>query len=119
MGRVDHSFNDRNTLFVRWLQADQNTREGDPLNARPQVFPGFPPLGEVFRSTKNLAISYRATISARVVNEFTAGFARFVFLFTQGEANPAFPDVPPYTSSPCGSNNAFNKTVCFPYPKSP
>src|SRR3989475_635353 len=105
MARVDHSFNDRNTVFVRWLQADQNTREGDPLNARPQVFPGFPPLGEVFRATKNLAISYRQTISSRVVNEFTAGFARFVFLFTQGEANAAFPDVLPFTSSPGGAIN--------------
>ena len=112
MGRVDHTFNDRNTLFVRWLQADQNTREGDPLNGRPQVFPGFPPLGEVFRSTKNLAVSYRTTISARVVNEFTAGFARFVFLFTQGEANPAFPDAPPYQSG-------FNNSVSLPYINTP
>src|SRR5438128_2476197 len=115
MGRIDHTFNDRNTLFGRWLQANQDTRDGDPLNSRPQVFPGFPPLGEVFRSTKNLAISYRRTISDRVVNEFTAGFARFVFLFTQGEANPAFPDVLPFTSSPGGANNAFNNTVSFPY----
>jgi len=116
MARIDHSFNDRNTVFVRWLQAEQNTRQGDPLNSRPQVFPGFPPLGEVFRATKNLAISYRQTISSRVVNEFTAGFARFVFLFTQGEANPAFPDVLPFTSSPGGgTSNAFNNTVSFPY----
>ena len=79
-------FNERNTVFVRWLQADQNTRQGDPLNARPQVFPGFPPLGEVFRATKNLAISYRQTISSRVVNEFTAGFARFVFLVYAGRS---------------------------------
>src|SRR5215467_7658681 len=98
MARVDHNFNDRTTLFVRWLQADQNTREGDPLNSRPQVFPGFPPLGEVFRATKNLSIGYRQTVSSRVVNEFTAGFARFVFLFTQGEAKPSCPDVLTFTS---------------------
>src|SRR2546425_4911446 len=119
MVRVDHSFNERNTVFVRWLQADNNTRQGDPLNARPQVFPGFPPLGEVFRATKNLAISYRQTISSRIVNEFTAGFARFVFLFTQGEANPAFPDVLPFTSSPGGTANAFNNTVSLPYINTP
>jgi len=112
MGRVDHNFNTDNNLFVRWLQADQNTREGDPLNARPQVFPGFPPLGEVFRSTKDLAVSYRRVISPRVVNEFTAGFARFVFLFTQGEANPAFPDVPPY-------QNGFNNMISLPYINTP
>jgi len=96
MVRVDHAFNEKNSMFVRWLQADQNTLEGDPLNGRPQVFPGFPPLGEVFRATKNLAISYRRTFSSRVVNEFTVGFARFVFLFTQGEANPDFPNIPPF-----------------------
>jgi len=112
-------FNERNTVFVRWLQADQNTRQGDPLNARPQVFPGFPPLGEVFRATKNLAISYRQTISSRVVNEFTAGFARFVFLFTQGEANAAFHDVLPFTSSPGGTTNAFNNTISLPYINTP
>ena len=120
MARVDHTFNDRNTLFVRWLQADQDTRAGDPLNARPQVFPGFPPLGEVFRATKNLAISDRWTISPRIVNEFTAGFARFVFLFTQGEANPAFPDVLPFNtnSTPGGTANAFNN-ASFPYINTP
>src|SRR3989441_10840568 len=85
----------------------------------PKCFPVFLRWGEVFRATKNLAISYRQTISSRVVNEFTAGFARFVFLFTQGEANPAFPDVLPFTSSPGGANNAFNNTVSFPYLNKP
>src|SRR5947199_496205 len=120
MARVDHTFNDRNTVFVRWLQADNNTRQGDPLNARPQVFPGFPPLGEVVRATKNLAISYRQTISSRVVNEFTAGFARFVFLFTQGEANPAFPDVLPFntSSTPGGTANSLNN-ASLPYINTP
>jgi hypothetical protein len=96
--RVDHNFNANNSMFVRYLWSDYNTLKGDPLNGRPQVFPGdFPPLGEVFRRTSNLAISYRRVISPRVVNEFTAGFARFGFLFTQGEANPKWPDVPPFT----------------------
>ncbi len=94
--RIDHNFNANNSMFVRYLFSDYNTLEGDPLNGRPQVFPGYPPQGEVFRRTSNLAISYRRVISPRVVNEFTAGFARFGFLFTQGEANPAWPDVPPF-----------------------
>lgn len=71
-------------MFVRWLQSKYDTLKGDPLNGRPQVFPGFAPLGEVFRTTKNLAINYRRVFSPRVVNSFTAGFSRFVFLFTQG-----------------------------------
>lgn len=97
--RVDHNFNANNNILVRWLQADQDTLLGDPLNGRPQVFPGFPPLGEVLRRTKGLAVSYRRVISPRIVNEFTTGFSRFVFLFTQGEANPAFPDVVPFSFS--------------------
>src|SRR6516225_3505076 len=104
MYRVDHTFNENNTLFARWLQGHYDTLQGDPLNARPQVFPGFPPLGEVFRATRNLAVSYRHVFSPRVVNELTAGFSRFIFLFTQGEANPSFPDVPPYTFVNQGSS---------------
>jgi hypothetical protein len=96
MARIDHTFNDRNSMFGRYLFSDYNTLEGDPLNGRPQVFPGFPPLGEVFRRTSGLALSYRRVISPRVTNELTVGYARFQFLFTQGEANPAFPNVPPF-----------------------
>lgn len=107
--RVDHNFNQTNSMFVRYLFSDYNTLKGDPLNGRPQVFPGdFPPLGEVFRRTSNLAISYRRVFSPRVVNEFTAGYARFKFLFTQGEADPRFPDVPPYDFNTV--NEPFNNT---------
>jgi hypothetical protein len=97
MFRIDHTFNANHSIFGRYLHATQDTREGDPLNGRPQVFPGFPPLGEVERRTKNLAINWRWVVSPHVVNEFTMGFARFVFLFTQGEANPTWPDVVPYS----------------------
>lgn len=94
--RVDHNFNENNSMFVRYLWSDYNTLKGDPLNGRPQVYPDNPPLGEVYRRTSNLAIGWRRVISPRVVNEFTAGFGRFGFLFTQGEANPEWPDVPPF-----------------------
>src|SRR2546425_106476 len=94
--RIDHNFNANNSMFVRYLFSDYNTLKGDPLNGRPQVFPGYPPQGEVFRRTSNLAISYRRVISPRVVNELTVGYGRFGFLFTQGEANPKWPDVPPF-----------------------
>jgi hypothetical protein len=94
--RIDHNFNENNSIFGRYLWSDYNTLKGDPLNGRPQVYPDNPPQGEVFRRTSNFAISYRRVISPRVINEFTAGFARFGFLFTQGEANPAWPDVPPF-----------------------
>jgi len=95
--RIDHNFNANNSIFGRYLWSDYNTLKGDPLNGRPQVFPGTPPLGEVFRRTSNFAVSYRRVISPRMVNEFTGGYARFGFLFTQGEANPAWPNIPPFT----------------------
>jgi hypothetical protein len=108
--RVDHNFNANNNMFVRWMQAGYNTLQGDPLNARPIVFPGLPPLGEVFRATKGLAISYRRVISPTIVNEFTTGFSRFVFLFSQGEANPTWPNVAPYS---------FAGSVTYPYNNNP
>lgn len=94
--RIDHNFNSNNSMFVRYLFSDYNTLKGDPLNSRPQVYPTGPPLGEVFRRTSNLAINYRRVLSSRMVNEFTAGYGRFGFLFTQGEANPKWPNVPPF-----------------------
>src|SRR2546422_11184865 len=94
--RIDHNFNANNSIFGRYLWSDYNTLKGDPLNGRPQVFPGGPAFGEVFRRTSNLALSYRRVISPRIVNELTVGYGRFGFLFTQGEANPKWPDVPPF-----------------------
>lgn len=94
--RIDHNFNENNSIFGRYLWSDYNTLQGDPLNGRPQVYPNNPPLGEVFRRTSNLALGWRRVINPRIVNEFTAGYGRFGFLFTQGEANPIWPDVPPW-----------------------
>lgn len=90
--RVDHTFGPNDSVFVRWLQNTFDTTHGDFLNARPQVYPGFPPLGEVNRLGKNLALSYRHNFSPTLVNELTAGFNRFAFVFTFGESNPNFPN---------------------------
>lgn len=90
--RVDHTFGPNDNVFVRWLQNTFDTKQGDFLNSRPQVYPGFPPLGEVNRLGKNLAISYRHSFSPTLVNEITAGFNRFAFQFTFGESNPNFPN---------------------------
>jgi hypothetical protein len=90
MARVDHTFSDNDSLFVRYLQNHYDTTEGDFLNARPQVFPGFAPLGEVRRLGKNLSVGYRHVFSPNLVNEFTTGFNRFAFTFTFGESNPNF-----------------------------
>lgn len=90
--RVDHTFGPNDSVFARWLQNTFDTKQGDFLNARPQVYPGFPPLGEVNRLGKNLAVSWRHSFSPSLVNEFTVGFNRFAFEFTFGESNPSFPN---------------------------
>jgi len=90
--RVDHTFGPKDSVFVRWLQNTFDTKQGDFLNARPAVYPGFPPLGEVNRLGKNLAISDRHNFSPTLVNELTVGFNRFAFQFTFGESNPNFPN---------------------------
>jgi hypothetical protein len=95
--RIDHNLTGSQSIFGRYLQATYDTLGGDPLNGRPVVFPGFPPQGEVFRDTKNFALGHRWTISPRLVNELTVGFGRFNFLFTQGEANPDFPNINPFS----------------------
>ena len=96
--RVDHIFNANNNIFFRAMWATEQQLEGDLLNGRPAIFPGFPPRGEVYRPAKNYALSWRRVISPSLVNELTAGFARFTFLFTYGDSNPKFPNnIPAYT----------------------
>jgi Carboxypeptidase regulatory-like domain/TonB-dependent Receptor Plug Domain len=97
MVRLDHTLTDKHILWGRWLGAEQNTLGGDPLNSRPQVLPGYPARGEVFRPAHNIAVGLRSILTPRVVNELTVGYSRFTFLFTQGEANPLFPNTPRFT----------------------
>ncbi|MBV9434679.1 MAG: TonB-dependent receptor, partial [Acidobacteria bacterium] len=91
-GRIDHTFSQSDNIFGHFLIGTYNTTQGDFLNARPEVFPGFPPLGEVNRDNSNLAVKWAHTFTPTLVNEFVLGYNRFKFLFTFGESNPGFPD---------------------------
>jgi Carboxypeptidase regulatory-like domain len=97
LARIDHNINSQHSAFFRYLGGEQDTLNGDPLNSRPVVIPGYPPRGEVFRPATNIAVGLRSAISPRLVNELTLGFSRWQFLFTQGEANPLFPNTPRFT----------------------
>ncbi len=97
MVRIDHTINESHSLFGRYLGAKQQSLNGDPNNSRPIVIPGYPPRGEVFRPATNIAIGLRSVLTPRLVNELTLGYSRWTFLFTQGEANPAFPNTPRFT----------------------
>ena len=91
MVRLDHTITDKHTLWGRWLGAEQNTLGGDPLNSRPQVLPGYPARGEVFRPAHNIAVGLRSILTPRVVNELTLGFSRFSSCSPRARPIPASP----------------------------
>jgi hypothetical protein len=78
--KIDHYFNDRHSLYVRWAHGAQNTL-GDNVNGGLQKFPGIPNFVDTYRTPRNLAVNYRWTVTPNVVNEFVAGFNHFTFSF--------------------------------------
>ncbi|MBA3765508.1 MAG: carboxypeptidase regulatory-like domain-containing protein [Acidobacteria bacterium] len=96
--KIDHNFNDRNAVYVRYAQGSQNTL-GDPGNGNinrgfagdsnggPQAFPNSPRNVDTFRTPKNLAVNYRWTPAATVTNELVVGFNRFGFSFNNADPN--------------------------------
>src|SRR5262249_18454765 len=95
--RVDHVFNNSNSMFFRVLWAEEDQLQGDPLNSRPAIYPGQPPRGEVYRPAQNWAVSFRTVLSPTMVNGFTAGYARFKFTFTYMDSNPNGLTLPRFT----------------------
>jgi Carboxypeptidase regulatory-like domain/TonB-dependent Receptor Plug Domain len=86
--KVDHSFNDRNQVYVRYAQGEQNTL-GDNGNAGLRSFPDSPfNRTDTFRNPKNVAVNWRSTLSPRVTNEFVVGLNKFAFLFTNPDPTP-------------------------------
>jgi hypothetical protein len=118
MGRVDHKFNENNNFFGRYLWADYDTTKGDFLNARPAVYPGFPPEGEVYRNQQNLALSYRHVFSPALVNEFTTGYSLFNFRFSLVESQMAQKVDPPPYAQDCFGGASFTN-VSMPYCNTP
>ncbi|MCA1615379.1 MAG: TonB-dependent receptor [Acidobacteria bacterium] len=84
--KIDHNFNDRNAVYVRYSQGSQNTI-GDNANGGLQRFPGLPNFVDTFRTPRNLAVNYRATITPVMVNELVVGFNRFTFSFNNPDPN--------------------------------
>ena len=116
LGRLDHIFNPHNNVFGRYMWADFDTTQGDFLNARPSVYPGFPPEGTVYRNTHNLALSYRHVFNDNLVNEVTTGYSLFNFRFNLRE-NQTSVNPPPYAQD-CFGGASF-LTVNMPYCNTP
>ena len=114
LGRVDHKFDANNNLSGSFMWTKYDTSQGDFLNNRPSVFPGFPPLGEVFRTSQLLSVSYRRSFTPRLVNDFTTGFSRFRFFFSLMESNTQGGNVPPPYGQECfGTTSLRNVNTPF------
>ena len=91
--RVDHTFNNAHSVFVRWSAGHQNTL-GDTANGGLPIFPGFPNTVDTFRTPKNLAVNWRWLMTPKMLNEFVVGVSRFSFNFANPDSNfrttPAF-----------------------------
>ncbi len=109
--KVDHTFNDRNTLYVRYAQGRQDTF-GDNGNAGLRSFPDSEfNIVDTFRDPKNVAVNYRWTPTNFMVNELVVGFNRFGFLFANPDPNenPPFAFTCPTTFTGCsGVRDPFN-----------
>jgi hypothetical protein len=86
--KIDHAFNERHTMFVRYSRGEQTTL-CDNGNAGLQRFPDSPCFVDTTRSPRNMAINYRATLTPTTVNEFVVGFNRFTFGFLNPDPNAA------------------------------
>lgn len=87
--KIDHKFNDNNTVFGRYSWGQQNT-VNDTTNTGEPRYPGLAPWVNTERSPRNLALSYRRVINNNLVNELVGGFNRFTFNFI----NPSAGDEP-------------------------
>ncbi|MFN2456144.1 MAG: carboxypeptidase regulatory-like domain-containing protein [Pyrinomonadaceae bacterium] len=84
--KIDHNFNERNSVYVRYSRGSQNTL-GDRVNGGLQAFPNLPNAVDTFRTPRNLAVNYRATLTPTLVNELVVGFNRFAFSFNNPDPN--------------------------------
>lgn len=92
--KVDHIFNERNTLFGRWAHGRQDTR-GDFVNDGWSRFPGTPRVVDTRRRPRNMALNWRWTPASSVTNELVLGYNRFTFDFANPDPN--FRTNPPFT----------------------
>ncbi len=103
--KVDHTFNQRNTVYVRYAQGSQTTL-CDNANGGLQLFPGFPCAVNTFRDPKNLAVNYRWSPTAKFTNEAVVGFNRFEFNFATPDQGADQSLITPFS---------FNNSIPNPY----
>lgn len=99
--KIDHIFNQNQSIFGRWASGHQNTF-GDTANSGSPRFPGLPDSVDTLRSPRNLAINWRWNPSTTTTNEFVVGMNRFGFVFgiPSADAGAATPFVPNLVTAP-------------------
>ena len=105
--KIDHTFNERHTVYVRWAHGAQNTL-GDNVNGGLQKFPGLPNWVDTYRTPRNLAVNHRWAISPTVTNEFVVGFNRFTFSFDNPDPNENAPVILNVPNDPLNWNERVN-----------
>jgi hypothetical protein len=88
--KFDYRLNDKNLIYVRYAQGEQNSL-GDSANAGRPVFPDSPNFVNTYRTPKNLAINYRWSPTNRFINEFILGLNKFAFSFDTEKPDPNIP----------------------------
>lgn len=94
--RIDQTFSQRNSLFVRWSHGHQNTL-GDIVNGGQAPFPDAPRVVDTERSPRNLAIGWRTIPTNTTTNELVLGMNRFTFNFANPDSN--YLSNPPFSLS--------------------
>lgn len=89
VSKFDFKVNEKNQFYVRYAQGEQNTIS-DSGNSGLAPFPGLPGIVDTFRKPKNLAINYRWSPVASIVNEFIYGYSKFTFFFGTEENTVPF-----------------------------
>jgi len=107
--KVDHTFNQRNSIYGRYAQGSQTTI-CDNGNGGLSIFPDTPCLVNTFRNPKNLAVNYRWSPTAKLTNEFVGGINRFKFDFATPTDQPT--DKFPFSFT-------LNNSVPFPFSNIP
>ena len=90
VGKVDHTFNNSNSAFVRFSKGYQDTN-CDQVNDGEPVFPGTPCVVNTKRSPYNWAANHRWNPTGSVVNELVVGQNHFTFDFLNPSADPSQP----------------------------
>ncbi len=86
--KIDHTFNARNSAFVRFSKGYQNT-DCDSVNGGLPAFPGTTCFVETKRSPYNWAGNWRWNPGSNIVNELVVGQNHFTFDFVSPMADPS------------------------------